>query len=322
MCICAKESMPGINMQEKKNKWLAVTLLSLIAITAITYWVAQADNTYRVDKQLFKNYDLSRVDEIWLERAGQKTTLSFTGSRWKINQTYDVDRNMIDVLFATLDQVEPKRPVAASLQDSTLTALQQAGTQVTIRMEGSTVQTFYAGGNTKKNQAYFSSGNTVYLVGIPGYRVYASGIFELAEIDWRDKYVFWFNWQNFQRLECFFPARPADDFSLMMKDGMVVLPTLPMADTTKLNNYLDDVSLLTVEAYVANTSLLDSLKGVDPLAKIIVTDIAQRQYSLFLYPPTSKNQPYPVLLNGQDWAYLVPQRANKVIKPKGYFGTP
>ncbi len=40
---------------------------------------------------------------------------------------------------------------------------------------------------------------------IPGYRVYVSGIFELDESGWREKRVFAFNWQNFQKLDAHFP---------------------------------------------------------------------------------------------------------------------
>ena len=45
-------------------------------------------------------------------------TLKYNGSRWKVNDEFNADPIMIDVLFATLQQAEPRRPLAASLKDS------------------------------------------------------------------------------------------------------------------------------------------------------------------------------------------------------------
>src|SRR5688572_17083538 len=179
-------------MQEKRNKRLAILLVVLLGTTASVYWFGKSESGYEVDPAIFKQVDLNTVDEVVLESPSGKIDLKYEGAKWKVNKTFNANPERINVLFATLQQAEAKRPVALSLQDSLTTVLQKSGVKVTLRTAGETNEVFYAGGNESKNQAYFVMENTTvpYVVTIPGYRVYVAGIFELAESEWRDKYVF------------------------------------------------------------------------------------------------------------------------------------
>ena len=159
---------------------------------------------------------------------------------------------MVQVLFATIQQAEPKRPLPLGIQDSVSQELRQNGVKVSLISSGTPELTFYAGGNGQKTQAYFSvdKGDAKpYLVTIPGYRVYVSGIFEVEEKDWRDKLVFGFNWRNFESLQASFPNSPSDNFQVVFQDNYFAVQGLNAVDTAKLNDFLDDVSLLTVEEF-------------------------------------------------------------------------
>ena len=124
---------------------------------------------------------------------------------------------MIDVLFATLQQAIPRKPVAAALSDSVSQYLQKDGVNVSLFADGNLEKSFFAGGNLQKTTAYFQlPGSVPYTMVIPGYRVYTSGIFELKASGWKQKYVFGFNWRNFQRLEAEFPANHGYDFKVIM----------------------------------------------------------------------------------------------------------
>src|SRR5688572_11911837 len=105
-------------MQEKRNKRLFVLLIALLVATAAAYWFSGEERNAEIDKKLFQRVDLKTIDEVVLESGSGTVTLKLDGSRWKINNQYEADRNLIDVLFATLQQAEPKRPLASSLQDS------------------------------------------------------------------------------------------------------------------------------------------------------------------------------------------------------------
>ncbi len=113
-------------MQEKKNIRLLILLGVLIILTVIVFWTSQRTSGFEIDKELFRVANLENVDEVILESGEGKVVLKFDGTRWMANE-YVADRNMVDVLFATIAQAEPKRPLANSLRDSVTNNLQKGG---------------------------------------------------------------------------------------------------------------------------------------------------------------------------------------------------
>jgi hypothetical protein len=311
-------------MQEKRNKRLAILLVVLLGLTASVYWFGQSESGYEVDPAIFKQYDLTTIDEVVLESPSGKIALKYEGARWKVNEKFNANSERINVLFATLQQAEAKRPVALSLQDSISGILQKTGVKVLLRTAGETKETFHAGGNESKNQAYFLKENTnvPYIVTIPGYRVYVSGIFELAESEWRDKFVFGFNWRNFNRLETRFPAKPDQDIVVEMDQGAPVLRGVQEVDTARLNSYLDDISLLTVDDFVPATSSLDSLSKTRPTVTVLVTDIGKREYFLQLYAGNDKSMHYFGIINSDQWARFNKNRIAGIVQGRRFFQKP
>ena len=311
-------------MQEKRNKRMAMLLVFLLGITSFVFWFGKRDIGHEVDPAIFRQYDLNTVDEVILESSSGKTVLKYEGARWKVNGNLNANSDMIEVLFATLQQAEARRPVAQSLRDSIASMLQKAGVKVSLRAAGETKTVFFAGGNRSKNQAYFLQENAdvPYIVTIPGYRVYVSGIFELPESGWRDKFVFGFNWRNFQRLETRFPQKPNDDFEIEMDDGLPALKGLPEIDTTKLNNFLDEVSLLTADDFSPASPSLDSLGKTIPLVTFSVSDVAGKVYVLQLYPVSDKSHQYLGLINGTQWARFNKNRISGILHGRSFFQKP
>jgi len=311
-------------MQEKRNKRLAILLVVLLGTTASVYWFGKSQSGYEVDPAIFKQYDLNTIDEIVLESPSGKIELKYAGARWKVNEKFNANSDMISVLFATLQQAEVKRPVALSLQDSIARSLQETGVKVSLRTAGEIKEAFFAGGNESKNQAYFLKESTTvpYIVTIPGYRVYVSGIFELPESGWRDKFVFGFNWRNFQKLETRFPMKPDNDFAVEMDNGLPVLRGVQEADTTKLNNFLDDISLLTVDDFSPSSLSSDSLSKTSPMVSILVSDIGGREYLLQLYPIDDKNTNYLGLIDGTQWARFNKNKIAGIVHDRNFFQKP
>ena len=310
-------------MQERKNKRLAILLGVLCSITAMVYYFSSRDGSIQIDKNVFKNYDLKSINEIILESKKGKVELKFNGAKWELNNQFDADPSMVEVLFASLQQAEPKRPLAEAIQDSVCNELIQNGVKVSVIASGKAESIFYAGGNEQKTQTYFCTADEdrkSYLMSIPGYRVYTAGIFELEAKDWKNKYVFGFNWRNFQRLEGQFPQKPAENFTIAMQDNYFAVEGLVSVDTAKLNDFLDDVSLLTVDQYVDTVSFQES--GAKPLPVMIirVTDIGRRVYTLELYKPADSQGSATGLINGAEWALFDPRKIQTILKPKPFFG--
>ncbi|MEO5978061.1 MAG: DUF4340 domain-containing protein [Chryseolinea sp.] len=309
-------------MQEKRNKRLLILLIALICITGVALWVKRADQKEIIPKDLFRHFDLQTVNEIRLESRSGKVTLEYNGTRWKVNGEHYADPAMIEVLFATIQQTVPKRPVATAVQDSVRKALENNGVKVSVLSAGSTVESFYAGGNDSKSQAYFveAETGTPFLVNIPGYRVYVSGIFELTESGWRDKRIFTLNWRNFEALQAQFPNKPADDFKIELVDKFISIPGMTEVDTTQINNFMDNLLSLTAEEFVPRVPVLDSLSKQVPIISIAVKDVAGKLYKLSVYPPIKKTGKIYGLVNEKEWALFARERLSGVVRPRKSFG--
>jgi len=310
--------------QQKRNIRSLMLLLVLSTVTVAIYWGGKDPNSSSVDKTMFRVEDLQSVNEVTLESDTNKVDLKYAGSRWVVNGQYAADRQLIELLFATLQQAEPKRAVTTAWRDSISQALKKSGVKVSLVSEGKTLKSFYAGGNPQKTQAYFqlSSSDNPYIMAIPGYRVYTSGVFELNENGWREKRVFNFNWRNFKDLKVFNLAHPQQDFTVEFTGRYFGIKELPNADTLKLNNYLDAVSLVQVLQYgtagSSHSNQYDSLIATAPVVKIDVRDVAGKIFSLSLYDALPHDQQVlgkvdnePVLFRKRD--------AGALMKTRDYF---
>ncbi len=306
-------------MQEKKNLWLLISLCVLTVLTAVAvYWVNRS-RYVQVDQHIFQVADLKAIDQVILQKQQHKTLLTFDGTRWRVNGT-TADRGMVDVLFATLQQAQPKRQVSGKIADTLNVELKATGVQVTLVSQGKTELTFTAGGNASKTQAYFAKDDAVYVMVIPGYRVYTSGIFELDETGWKDKYVFHLNWRNFQSLKFTGNENPSNDFEIDMGKTYFEVKGIANVDTTRLNDFVDAVSLLTVDQYLTDTEALayDSIIRITQGIDIQVGDIGGKTYSLTVYPQPGKKQVLG-LIDGQQAALFDSRKLVPVLKNKNWF---
>lgn len=301
---------------------MLMTSLVVLTISTAAIWLWRTDRQeVTQDSHLFNNFDLNSIDGVVLQSSKDTVNLEFDGSRWVVNDRYAADPAMVEVLFATLLQAAPKRPVPIARQDSIAQWLRQSGTSVVLSASGSTLMEFHAGGNAGKTQAYFlkKDDNTPYVMAIPGYRVYVSGIFELNESGWRDKRIFAFNWRlNFQQLETSFPASSGDDFKVTLKDQLLTVQGVPVVDSARLNQYLNDVSQVAADEFVDRSRTLDSLGKTQPALAIVVRDVG-RTYSLTFFRYTDSQGRVAALVNGNQWAMFSRQALMALSRPRRFF---
>jgi hypothetical protein len=281
-------------MQEKRNRQLLILLIALLVITTSTYLLVNREAKSPVDKSLFRIAS-DKTDRVEIISKKDTISLHVENNKWSVNNTYSADLNMIQVLFATIDQIEPKRQVGINQKDSISRLLQTEGSTVRFFENDNLQLEFQAGGNARKTEAWYqrTSEMNPYVMVIPGYRVYGSGIFEIDANGWRDKRIFNFNWRNFKTLTTTVSKESAQGFMISMKQNMFGVHGIPEADTTKLNDYLDAVSLLVGDQFISPgySARYDSLAKTQSSFKIEIADIASRSYSLELFPPL-KNDSY------------------------------
>lgn len=308
-------------MHQKRNIRLLISLCALSIVTAaLMFWMNRSAREI-IDPSIFRVEDLKAIDKVVLERQGEKIELSFDGARWKVNGQL-ADRAMVDVLFATLQQAEPKREVSDKLADTLKVALQTEGVQVSLYQANELSLKFIAGGNQSKTQAYFTKPDEdeVYVMVIPGYRVYTAGIFELEESGWKDKYVFNFNWRNFQSMNVTVDDQPESNFDIAMGKSYFEVKGLAQVDTTKLNDYIDAISLLTVDYYLTKAESQETISSLATAKgfEIKVFDIGGKSYSLKLFPQPNEQQVLGVF-QGSQAARFNAQKIAPLLRNKSWF---
>lgn len=307
---------------KRRNQFLTVILVVLCGTSTILFVNSRRGPVLKIDAGLFKVEASQKIDQVTLQRGDRKINLDFENGKWRVNNNWDADASMIKVLFATASQVEPRRPVAVTLIDSVKHELQKNGVHVIMSEHGTVKTGFTAGGNSLKTEAWFlKDGDTQpYVMTIPGYRVYVSGIFELDESGWRNKRVFDFNWRNFRSLATSYPKEKDQSFEIELKGRELAIRGIELADTAKLADYVDAISLLFATKFISSPDhKVDSLKLAVPAAEIVITDIGKSTYSLGLFPPSKNDQQvYGRLGNGEVVA-LDKNDVARIVRRKDYF---
>jgi hypothetical protein len=310
-------------MQEKKNIRLLVSLVVLIGLCVVFIFFGSSKNTVDVDKELFRVEDQTQVNKVVMESKQGNIELKFDGSKWLINNSFEADRQMVKVFFATILQAEPKRLMAEGIQDSVSNFLVNNGIHVTLFEDETLVKDFWVSGNERKTETYFQLAQTKipYLITIPGYRVYVASIFELTASEWRDKRIFNFNWQNFKSLKAHFPQQAnQDDFTVSFANQLFGINEVAVADTTKLSNYLESVFNLQADQFPTNIpGKYDSLLKTVPVYSIKIMDIANRAYQLEVFPPLKGEQVILGRVNADLPAYFNPKQIAQIVRKRSYF---
>lgn len=305
-----------------RNVKLLISLIGLSLLAGAMFYFTNRD-TSGIDKTIFEVVDQDRIDRVTLTSHMGTVELKFDGVKWKVNAAYDADRQLITVLFATVVQTQPKRKLTGIQRDSVSKRMSRDGVRVLLS-EGETLNKEYlVCGNEEKTETYFqlAGDEAIYLVTIPGYRVYAASIFELGESGWRDKRIFNFNWQNFKELKVHFPKRTDQDFSVSLVNNLFSIAEVSVADTTKLSGFLESLFELQAEQILSKTESMryDSLLSVYPVVELAIQDISKKYIALKIFPPQKGSGVILGRINDSETVLLSPRAAAAVSRGRDFF---
>lgn len=309
-------------MRRTRLNFYLLLSLFLLSLVSVSLFLFTRESKPDIDKDLFKIPELEKIDEVTLTSGRGSVSLKYETSRWRVNDTWDADAQMIKVLFATVRQAEPRRPVSVSLRDSIRQLIEQHGVRASFSEAGIERASFLAGGNDLKTEAWFlkAGGDQPFVMNIPGYRVYVSGVFELDASGWRNKRIFDFNWRNFKSLAASYPKEPKQGFEIGMKEGSFGIRDLDAVDTARLNTYLDQVSLLFATRYIdKGNKRIDSLVSAPPAARIQINDIANRSFTLDLFAPGKTDREVYGRLGDGQIVSLEKNQVAEIVRRKDYF---
>lgn len=302
----------------QRNKFLLVSLLVLLPTTALLFYWRSAARGSDLDPSMFKIEEQINVNRVVLERSGEKIELNYNRITWQVN-AQEADRQLVKVFFATLLQAEPKRKLTGAKGDSIRMKMTSSATRVLLWDDDVLVKEFFVLGNSKTSETYYQlQGDAgVYLVTIPGYRVYLASIFELSPNDWRERRLFNFNWQNFKRLSASFPSQPNENFSISFNNSDFGVENFSAADTAKVNTYLDAVSLIKADRILSDreSPAIDSATAPDMTLEVF--DIANRSMKLSIYV---HSQGIFGRWNDLEWVQISAEALRPVFYRRSHFG--
>ena len=164
----------------RKNWALAIILIFLSTIFAIMVSQKGPVGTVQVDKTLFAVADTASVEKIILRQPdGLVQTLQKRNDYWLLNGEHAADPAVMNVLLSVLKEVQVKRPVARNQQEEVLNQLEKGG--VEVELEGVDTERFVVGGREGDRISYFAKDDKAYVMELPGYSSYISGIFYLKQ---------------------------------------------------------------------------------------------------------------------------------------------
>lgn len=240
---------------------------------------------FRVD--IFSVADTSAIQSITIQNEGLVKLEKTSPGQWTVNDQFKADASLQRVLLAVLNQVSVKRPVSQIQKEEITTALKE-GMRVEVGFEGNT-SAFYVGGSQGRTQSYFleEGSDQPYIVEIPGYRNYISGIFELKALHWKDRKIFNTHWRSLRSLQVDYPDNSKDNFRIYFDEAFFKIEGIAEMDTTALMNYLSPFEYFETNEFISKgfSSLYDSLIQTPALAVINIEDINQsRSQQLTLFP--------------------------------------
>lgn len=267
----------------------------------------------QVEEDLFTIADTASIQRIELQQAGGERVqlLERQGRRWQLNETQQADGQLMRLLLSVLHNVQVRRPVAASQQEAVRQALQQEGTRVRVYDEQGLRQDFYAGGVEAQQLSYFMQDGEVYLMELPGYVNYISGIFELNQQNLRNKTLYSANHFNLQSVEVTYPAQPEENLRIDFDGSKLAVAGVAQPDSIQLLSYLDLFNGLQAVGFVNAQKYpeLDSLLRQQPEAHIAVSTVQHpKGKQLTLYPAVLENRYRLALLPEEEQAVLLDER--------------
>ncbi len=287
----------------KKSTRLAIILVGLVAFSLFIALSEKQTHKASFDTGMFAVADTAGV--VAVEIKGATTNrLEKKGNSWEINDTHVVDPNTIKVLQTILAQVSVKRPVARLNNDAIVQELRNEGHKVTLFFSDGSERQFWAGGDAAKKNAFFADDERAYVVAIPGYNNYISGIFELTASQWRDRLLFASTWRTLQSLTIDYEEQK-NDLTIAFEDDFLKVQGVNKLDTTALMDYVQQYAYFQINDYLPRGKYprYEALTGKSPKATISLRDIDEtKNKTLTVYP----------LLKGESF-YLVTDQAGEMM---------
>jgi hypothetical protein len=309
-------------MQRNKNIILLIVFLSLIVWTIIYLNLENGETGISLDEDKFSIKDTTSISIINIIGNSISNTLEKHNTHWIVNGKYPMDPSMHKVLMSVLFQVKVKRTVPKNDLERIKNDIQKNGYVVEIINSDGHKNTFYAGGNGISLSYFMSDENIPYVVHLPGYESYVTGIFEVQENDWRDRLVFQTSWLGIKSLKLTYFEDPGNNVLITAENDLYRISGVEHLDTAELMSFFDEISYFFTDRYINPGQIpsYDSLKSTKPFASMIVYSLGMMEpVTIDFYKQLPGENVMFGVLNNEQMCLFGTRRINEVFKRRKDF---
>lgn len=296
---------------------------------SVTVWVGfeggERSGRVSADTEKFSLKTPRKVDMISLVGPDFQHRLKKEDDVWMINDRYVADSRIITLMFEVMDRARVQRPVAKKNKEDVLKKLSEEGINATFYIRDEPVMELVSVGFQEENVSYFMApdDSAIFVMTIPGYKSYLTGIFELSENQWRNRLTFNTSWRTLRKLLIEYPDDQANkSFTIKYGQDHLTIPSLNKYDTAKLRSFVERFNYLEVDGFISMSEhpRYDSLLRYDPVAKITVKDIdTSKHRTMDVYPSIPGDDFRLLVIDNTEYAVISSRRLETILKTRDYF---
>jgi len=293
-------------MKKYRNSLILVGILIVIAAFML---MNKRSGTFRKESNTFAIKDTSNVTKFFLADKNNNAVLierSANGS-WLLNDKYEVNPTMVEVMLKTFISIDIKDPVAKSVRNTIIRMMagKSVKTEIYQRVyrinlfdrirlfpHEKLTRTYYVGDATMDNSGTFmlmEGSEEPYIVNIPGFRGFVATRYSAMEADWRSHSVFRFRVPDIASVSVNFGEKPERSFRITNQSNRLFTLTstadnrnIESFDTVRVLEYLSMFKNLNYERMLDDmtNSRRDSILSITPTNEIILVDKLGKSHTL------------------------------------------
>mgnify|MGYP000097273297 CR=1 FL=1 len=309
--------------QKKKNMRLLIVLAFLVLVSLALKFFPSNQKTTIENYAEFQIEDTAAVNKITIKSDQLDNVLLRTDSGWVINGSHKADENIMMVLLSVMKKVEIVRSVGTTQEHDISEQLDNEGILAQFYEGSELVQSFTAGANENQTMSIFQSkDDEYYVVQIPGYESFITGIFQISAIDWRNRLLVSVGPTTLNAMGIEYFQEPEESYEIEIEGNFPSIDGIENLDTLALMDYLDQFQYFQADQFIEPHSepVYDSLSATQPWVKFTFDNFNLTGGPSITFFPQIKGDAFILGITRENqWALFSYNRISAIFKKKSAF---
>lgn len=303
-----------------RNRFLLIIIV-ILAILAAILLINRSKGTFSKELSNFAVDDTTDITRIFLaDKQNNSVNLSRqSGGEWKLNDTFNVRPDAINILLKTVLDVEVSGPVPRSGHNNVIKKLAANSVKIEIYQRKYRIdlfnkiklfphekltKTYFVGSNTQDNIGTYmllKGSDVPFVVYIPGFKGYVSVRYTARLEDWRDHTIFNHRIADIKSIRVDFNEAPNSSFEVTNEnDRAFRLKAIASGqefaryDTISMLDFLASFYSIKFESLLPGLkkSFIDSVRSTKPFHTITLTEKSGKVIKVNTFHRKNPDGPY------------------------------